>query len=67
MLDVQQSEYFGINQTGSALWQAVARGATRRELIDLLAERYGLDEAEASGHVDEFVSALARSGVLDTA
>lgn len=65
-LDLQQSEYFGINRTGSILWQAVARGTTRRELIDLLVKRYGLDGEAAGAHVDEFVSALARHGVLDT-
>ena len=65
-LDLRQSEYFGINRTGSVLWQAVARGTTRSELIGLLVERYGLDEEAAGAHVDEFVSALARCGVLDT-
>ena len=66
-LDLQQSEYFGINRTGSVLWQAVARGATRSELSGLLVERYGLDEEAAGTHVDGFVAALERSGVLDTA
>jgi hypothetical protein len=65
-LDLQQSEYFGINRTGSILWQALARGTTRRELIDLLVERYGLDDETAGAHVEEFVSALARNGVLET-
>ncbi|MDQ3936607.1 MAG: PqqD family protein [Actinomycetota bacterium] len=55
-----------MNKTGSVLWQAVARGATRRELIELLVQRYELDEEAAGAHVDDFVSALARSGVLDT-
>lgn len=64
-LDLQQSEYFGINRTGSVLWQAVARGTTRPELIGLLVERYGLDEDAASAHVDDFVSALTQHGVLD--
>lgn len=63
---MQRSEYFGINRTGSVLWQAVARGTTRRELIDLLVKRYGLDEEAAGAHVDDFVSALARFGVLHT-
>jgi Coenzyme PQQ synthesis protein D (PqqD) len=63
---VQRSEYFGINRTGSVLWQAVARGTTRRELIDLLVKRYALDEEAAGAHVDDFVSALARCGVLHT-
>ena len=49
------------------LVQAVARGTTRRELIDLLVKRYGLDEETAGAHVDDFVSALARCGVLQTA
>ena len=44
----------------------MARGATRSELIDVLVKRYELDEEAAAAHVDDFVSALARHGVLDT-
>ena len=64
-LDLQQSEYFGVNQTGSVLWQAVATGATRRELINLIVERYGLAEGDAEGHVDRFVADLRERGLLE--
>lgn len=64
-LDLQRSEYFGINRTGSKLWQAIARGTTRRKLIDLLVEQHGLDEEAAGAHVDEFIAALTRHGVLE--
>jgi hypothetical protein len=48
------------------LWQAVATGTTRDALLDLLVDRYGLGPEEAAAHVDDFVSALGRSGVLAT-
>ena len=65
MLDTQRSEYFGINRSGSLLWQALAAGATRRELVELLVERYGLVEDAAAGHVDAFADDLHRRGLLE--
>lgn len=64
-LDLQQSEYFGVNRTGSVLWKAIAGGATHGELVDLLVERYRLDDAEAARHVDEFAADLRRRGLLE--
>jgi hypothetical protein len=65
-LDVERYEYFGLNRSGSVLWQAVSGGSSRSALIDLIVERYGLDEATAGGHVDAFVADLGRRGLLDS-
>lgn len=67
VLDLHRSEYFGINRSGSVLWQAVAAGAGRGELIDVLVERYGLAEDAAARHVDDFVEDLRARGMLEAA
>lgn len=65
-VDLRRSEYFGVNRTGSVLWQAVAEGTTRTALVALLRERYGLDEDAAAEHVERFVADLDSRGLIDT-
>jgi Coenzyme PQQ synthesis protein D (PqqD) len=67
VLDLAQSEYFAVNSTGALLWQAVAPGATRRDLIDLLVARFSVSEEIAAADVERFVEDLARRGLLTSA
>ena len=63
-LDLKESEYFAVNRTGTLLWHEVARGATRRELTDLLVARFGLSEDAAATAVEDFVADLERRSLL---
>ena len=66
-LDIAQAEYYAVNRSGAVLWQAVARGATRQQLTDLLVERFGLSPEVAAADVGQFVADLERRGLLERA
>lgn len=63
-LDAQRSEYLAINQSGAALWEALAQGADHARLVEILMQRFARERDLATGEVDEFLAALQAQGLL---
>jgi hypothetical protein len=64
-LDESASTYLSANDSGLVLWQALAGGTSRHELVSLLLERFDVDETEAGADVDAFVADLHARGLLE--
>lgn len=65
LLDLAASTYVGVNRSGSALWPALADGATRQELIERLRQVYGASEEQAGMDVDMFLGSCRGRGFLE--
>jgi hypothetical protein len=65
VLDLAQSEYYGINGSGTPLWHALQEGATAAELAGILMTTYSLSAEVAESDAAEFVNALRARGLLD--
>lgn len=63
-LDLTDSVYLAINQSGGRLWPALVQGATREELIATLVDGYGIPEADAARDVDAFIASLDERDLL---
>jgi hypothetical protein len=61
-LDARTARYLALNQSGAMLWELLARGTSRSELVDRLAREYQLAPARAASDVDRLLDALS---VLD--
>lgn len=64
-LDLDSSNYLATNPSGALLWDALARGATREELVSKLVKTFGIDPEVASADVDAFVAQLSDGGLLE--
>jgi hypothetical protein len=64
-LDLSDSVYLAINQSGGRLWPALVSGATREELIATLVDAYKLTEEDAARDVDTFVASLDERELLE--
>lgn len=64
VLDSQQDKYLGTNRSGALLWQELARGATRDELVQVLADTFDITAEVAARDTDTFLSALREQGLL---
>ena len=53
-----------INGAGTFLWEKLAGGATKQELLDAMLSEYDIDEETASADIDEFVQKLKNSNLL---
>lgn len=63
-LDEASRVYLSANPTGALLWQALAKGTTRSDLIRDLVAEYDVDESTASADVDRFLADLDERGLL---
>jgi hypothetical protein len=62
-LDLNRSTYLGVNPSGSVLWEEIARGATRDQLVQRLVDTFEIGEEAARADVDAFVEDLLRRGL----
>lgn len=63
-LEVGSATYIAANKSGAVLWERLASGATRDELVEALASAYDLDRAKAETDVDAFVETLRSRDLL---
>jgi hypothetical protein len=59
-------KYVSTNAAGSVLWQALATGASREDLVERLVAEFGIDTGRAARDVDTFVADLQQNGLLET-
>jgi hypothetical protein len=63
-LDLRTRAYLAVNESGARLWSALASGATRDQLIDLLVRTFEIPREQATADVDAFIEMLARQDML---
>jgi hypothetical protein len=64
VLDFDGSVYLQVNGSGRALWERLGEPATEADLVELLRERFGIDESRASSDVRAFVAELRRRDLV---
>jgi hypothetical protein len=64
-VDIDRSTYLSTNGSGALLWLELARGATRDQLVERLAQAYLIDSERAATDVDGFLSELNGQGLLE--
>jgi hypothetical protein len=64
-LGLESSTYFGTNPSGTLLWRRLAEGTTRDELVNELAQTFGLATERSEADVDAFLAELADRGLLE--
>ncbi len=65
-LDMSESAYLAVNDSGRRLWEALAAGTTRAALVELLVDGYALERERAEHDADAFLAELERRGLLAT-
>ena len=67
LLNLDSGEYFGLNDTGTRVWELLVDGRSRSEVADRLAEEFAVETDVASGHVTALCEELIQAGLLSTA
>lgn len=57
--------YASTNATGRVLWEALAVGASREDLVQQLVDGFAIDRDRATRDVDAFVAELETNGFLE--
>ena len=64
LLNLKTRKYYTINETGSVIWNGLQDGKSADEIAELLTVDFEIDLGDARVHVDEFISRLAKDGIL---
>jgi Coenzyme PQQ synthesis protein D (PqqD) len=65
IVHADSSAYYGLNSTGTFIWEAIAATPlAAEEIAARLGERYGLEPGAARVDVDAFVTSLGGEGLL---
>ena len=64
VLDVVRSNYLATNEAGRLLWDSLASGTTRDELVRELSDAFELEPKTASADVDRFLAELRAQSLL---
>ena len=65
LLDMESENYFGLDEVGTAIWQAMQEHGSLQEVFDDLLKQYDV-EAEVLEHdLSDFVGKLIESGLVE--
>src|SRR5947207_14538013 len=65
VLDLRNGLYLELNRSGALLWELLARGTSRTELVDRLARTYNLAPPRAQAGVDRPGKELSARALLE--
>ena len=65
LLDMESENYFGLDEVGTAIWQAMQEKETLKEVFDVLLEQYEVEEEMLEHDLSDFVSKLVESGLVE--
>jgi Coenzyme PQQ synthesis protein D (PqqD) len=64
-LDLDTSQYLAANETAAAVWEALAGGATRDELVARLCAGFDVEREVAQADLDRLLEAMRSEGLIE--
>jgi hypothetical protein len=64
LLSIQNSQYYGLRQTGSRVWQLIEKPISLGQIIDILVMEYKVSRTECENDVLEFLDGLQEKNLI---
>ena len=65
LLDMNSENYFGLDEVGTAIWQAMQEKETLQEVLDVLLEQYEVESDVLEKDLANFVNKLVESELVE--
>ena len=65
LLDMNSENYFGLDEVGTAIWQAMQEKETLQEVLDVLLEQYEVESDVLEKDLADFVNKLVESELVE--
>ncbi len=65
LLDMESENYFGLDEVGTAIWQAMQEKETLQEVLEVLLELYDVEAEVLERDLSDFVGKLLESGLIE--
>ena len=64
LLDMDSENYFGLDEVGTSMWQAIQSKENLKEVLEVLLEQYEVEEEVLKKDLVTFVDKLQESGLV---
>ncbi len=64
LLDMESENYFGLDEVGTSMWQAIQSKENLQEVLEVLLEQYEVEEDVLKKDLMTFVEKLQESGLV---
>jgi len=64
LLDMESENYFGLDEVGTSIWQAMQEKETLKEVFEVLLEQYEVEAEVLENDLSDFVDKLVESGLV---
>jgi len=64
LLDMESENYFGLDEVGTSIWQAMQDKETLKEVLEALLEQYEVEAEVLERDLSDFVDKLVESGLV---
>ncbi len=65
LLDMNSENYFGLDEVGTAIWQAMQESGDLQEVFNALLAQYDVEEEVLKTDLLNFVDQLVQSGLVE--
>ena len=65
LLDMNSENYFGLDEVGTAIWQAMQEKEKLQEVFEVLLSQYEVEEEVLKKDLMSFVEKLQESGLIE--
>lgn len=65
LLDMESENYFGLDEVGTAIWQAMQEYGSLQEVFNALLEQYDVDAEVLEADLEDFVGKLVESSLVE--
>jgi len=67
LLDMQSENYFGLDETGTRIWQLLKDTDDLQAVFNTLLDEYDVSETELSKNFQDYLAKLIEAGVISLA
>lgn len=65
LLDMESENYFGLDEVGTSIWQAIEAYGNLEEVLSALLEQYDVEAEVLEKDLSNFVDNLLKSGLVE--
>ena len=65
LLDMESENYFGLDEVGTAIWQAMQEHGNLQDVFNAMLEQYEVEAEVLERDLSEFVGKLLESGLVE--
>ena len=65
LLDMESENYFGLDEVGTAIWQAMQEKESLQKVLEVLLELYDVEAEILERDLSDFVNKLLESGLVE--